>query len=324
MKPFAISTRFLTYSLIAESTRQYLDARVQSVTRSHQRIRPETLMKMSLQVPNLEQQRATTDYLDLETARIGELMTRKHNLVGLLEERRLSGIEHTIFGGIGLDASHTRTEVNSMEDEPRTWRFLKHYCSEPPLYGLNVPASEYTDDSDHAIRLLRTTDIEEDGTISAENGVYIDSDIVPPAYRLKQGDLLLSRSGTLGRSLLYLAAESSATFAGYLVRFRPSVNIDPRYLEYCIRSPFVQDIIKSTAVSSTISNFNAERYANLRIPWRPFREQCLIADHLDGEAAQSKLAVRILANQIDLLAERRQALITAAVTGQLEIPRLAG
>ena len=203
------------------------------------------------------------------------------------------------------------------QPRPPGWRPLKYFCAEPPQYGLNVSSSEYTDHNSGGLRLLRTTDINEDGSLTFGNEVYINPEGESPNYRLTAGDLLLSRSGTLGRSFLCTTSSPPSTFAGYLIRFRPKSNVDPRYLNYCSRATFFEDGIKANAVSSTIANFNAERYGSLQLPWRPLAEQRAIADYLDAETARIDTLISKKRRLIELLQERRAEVTRAGVTGQL-------
>ncbi len=207
--------------------------------------------------------------------------------------------------------SHTQTL-------PSRWRPLKYFCAEPPQYGLNVSSSEYTDHPSGGLRLLRTTDINEDGSLKSENEVYINTEGASSDYRLPAGDLLLSRSGTLGRSFLCTTSLPPSTFAGYLIRFRPRSNVDPRYLNYCSQATFFEDGVKTNAVSSTIANFNAERYGSLQLPWHPLPEQRAIADYLDAETARIDTLISKKRRLIDLLTEKRTALITQTVTRGLD------
>jgi type I restriction enzyme S subunit len=128
-------------------------------------------------------------------------------------------------------------------------------------------------------------------------------------HRLKAGDLLLSRSGTIGRGLLLRELEESSTYAGYLVRFRPLSNVEPRFLAYAAASKGFQAAIEADAVTSTIQNFNAERYANIPLSVPSFDEQCRIADFLDAETAR-----------IDALATSRRSQIS--ILGELELARI--
>ncbi len=192
-------------------------------------------------------------------------------------------------------------------------RPLKRFCSERAQYGLNTPASEYTTEG---LRFIRTTDIvSTDELTPVADAVYLDESAVEPPYRLTDGDLLLGRSGTLGRCLRYQQEHHGpATFAGYLVRFRPDLGADPRYLAYCTQSRGFMEAIESEAISSTISNFNAERYASLRLPWWPLDTQRAIADYLDAETARIDALIAKKRHLIEVLDERRREFVSGAVT----------
>ena len=112
IKPHGVSAQFLRYSLLAESVRQYLDSRVKSVTRSHQRVRPSTLMKMSLPVPSPGLQSAIVHHLDAESARIDRLIDTKRRMVELLELRLTSLAEDaTVRRGSGLKTGILHCQV---------------------------------------------------------------------------------------------------------------------------------------------------------------------------------------------------------------------
>ena len=103
------------------------------------------------------------------------------------------------------------------------------------------------------------------------------------------------------------------TFAGYLVRFRPSYTSDPRYLEYCASAAFFQGSIESDAITSTISNFNAERYGNLRVPDRLASTQQAIADFLDTETARIDALITKKRRMLNVLDEWEQRTALSAV-----------
>ena len=190
---------------------------------------------------------------------------------------------------------------------------LKHLCLCGPVYGENIPADEYAAEG---LRFIRTTDIDDAGHLSAE-GVYIHS--VAPEVRLKDGDLLLSRSGTIGRSFLYRSAiHGPCAHAGYLVRFRPKGVHTGRFLFWVTKSrPFLAQLA-SDAIESTIVNFNGQRYANLALLCPSGEEQRAIADFLDRETAKIDALIAAQERLIALLDEKRQATITHAVTKGLD------
>jgi type I restriction enzyme S subunit len=183
-----------------------------------------------------------------------------------------------------------------------TWRPLKRFCSIAGEYGLNVSPDAYRDTG---VRLLRTSDIAADGSLSsAAEPVYVDPEVARPLL-LNHGDLLFSRSGTIGRAYLHDASIArKATFAAYLVRFHPRPDCDSRYLAYCSQATFFIDQILSDAVVSTIANFNAERYSQLRLPWAHLRAQQTIADFLDDETTRIDELITKKSRMIDLIRER--------------------
>lgn len=183
-----------------------------------------------------------------------------------------------------------------------SWRQtrLKHLCTDAGQYGLNISADQYTQSGS---RLIRTSDISESGQLAAD-GVYVDV-AIEARHRAQSGDLLLSRSGTLGRSFLVPPRLGDATYAGYLVRFRPRCDVEPRFLAYAAQSAAFQDQIRADAVSSTIQNFSAERYASIGLPAPNLDEQRRIADFLDAQLIRIATIDTYLASASQLLAERR-------------------
>ena len=160
---------------------------------------------------------------------------------------------------------------------------LKDVCEDAGQYGFNISASEY---AASGIRMLRTSDLGKDGHLRDEvEPIFVDS--VPDArFLLRTGDLLLTRSGSIGRSFLVPPVDGPTTFAGFLVRFRPRPTIDARFLAYVAASGPFLETVQAESVSSTIQNFNAERYAAVPVPNPPLDEQRRIADFLDTETAK--------------------------------------
>lgn len=182
---------------------------------------------------------------------------------------------------------------------------LKHLCERWGEYGLGVSPEEYALEG---IRLIRTSDITEDGRlIPAEDGVFVDSAGVD-GLRLRTGDVLISRSGTVGRSLLFdERLHGECTFAAYLVRFRLKAGFDPRFVYYFTKSaPFDQQV-QLDATQATIANFNAQKLANLELPALTPSQQSAVADFLDRESARMDAILQARNRLAKALSERFKA-----------------
>ena len=199
---------------------------------------------------------------------------------------------------------------------PEHWEVkrLKQVCTRSALYGANIAASSY---SPTGIRFLRTTDIREDGTLKS-GGVHIKSEDAL-GYLLEDGDILISRSGTVGRSFLYNSVtHGSCAYAGYLVRFVLGDTFLPKFLLYFTRTPSFADFLKLSSIQSTIENVNGDKYANSLVPIPSLPEQSAIVRHLDYIDQRIRRYIRTKQKLIKLLEEQKQAIIHQAVTRGLD------
>ena len=213
--------------------------------------------------------------------------------------------------------SYKATRVEWLKCIPEHWgmRRLKSVCLQAALYGANVSAGFY---SDKGVRFLRTTDITDDGELNP-SGVYLPENLVRD-YLLADGDLLISRSGTVGRSFLFdTKRHGRCAYAGYLVRFVPSREILPEYLFWFTKTQAFYEFLRVVAISSTIENVNGEKYANAPLPLPLLTEQHRIVRFLDRADRRIQRYIRAKQRLIALLEEQKQALIHEAVTGRIDV-----
>jgi type I restriction enzyme S subunit len=259
---------------------------------------------ISCPTPPTSVQRAIADYLDAETARIDALIAKKQRMIELLDERFRAACEDLL-----LAASDSQTP-------------LRRLLIQSPDYGA---AESGTEIFDGWPRYVRITDITAAGKLKAEDSLALPPEVARP-YLLNDGDLLLARSGaTVGRSLLYEETMGPAAFAGYLIRFRIDPNrLLPRLAFFWTRTNQYWLQVREASLQATIENVSAEKYKDFMIPLpEEMSSQRALVSRLSGLSETSAFATKGLARQIDLLREHRQALITAAVTGEIDIPEVA-
>ena len=200
---------------------------------------------------------------------------------------------------------------------PIDWqvRRLKLLLQEPLQYGANEPA-ELTDPN--LPRYIRITDVREDGRLREDTFRTIPEDVARP-YLLEDGDLLFARSGaTVGKTFRFEPSWGRAAHAGYLIRARLKSACNSRFVQYFTTSRGYWDWLRRNFIQATIQNVSADRYANLEVPLPQLREQRAIANFLDREAAKIDVLVARKERLIELLQEKRTALITRAVTRGLD------
>jgi type I restriction enzyme, S subunit len=176
-------------------------------------------------------------------------------------------------------------------------------------YGLNISSESY---SDTGIRFLRTTDLNDDGTLIDE-GVYLQQEDVPDEYLTNENDILISRSGSLGVSYLHQIQEPF-TYGGYLVRFNFGPTGTSRFVFYYLRSLSFQYWISINTVQSTIGNVNGTKYSNMSFTLPNPSEQQQIVTYLDYKTSLIDDLIQRKTKKIELLKEYRTSLINQVVT----------
>ena len=270
-------------------------------------------------VPSLDEQHSIASFLDRETSQIDELISKKQRQIELLQEKRSALISHVVTKGLDPDVKMKDSGVEWLGEIPEHWGVIrfKFLLDEPLQYGANESA-EY--DEAAWPRYVRITDINENGNLREETFKSLPEDIARP-YLLRDGDLLLARSGaTVGKTFLYLKSWGRAAYAGYLIRARVEHEyMLPAFCSYFCRSSNYWDWLKSSFIQATIQNVSAERYANMVVPRPPIDEQQAIMAFLDRETSRIDELIEKVNKSIELLREYRTALISAAVTGKIDV-----
>ena len=256
-----------------------------------------------------------------------KMLGREVFMIEQLQDRRTALISHAVTYGVpqtstprsgqGLELQLKDSGIDWLGYINSTWKVqkLKMLCSRSALYGANIAANLYTNSG---IRFIRTTDITDSGELRGE-GVYIPEELAGD-YLLSDGDLLISRSGTIGRSFLYEAdRHGPCAYAGYLVRFVPKSKTLARYVFWFTKSSSFQIFLKLMSISSTIDNVNGEKYANLLLPVPPAHQQSTIVDYLDRQTAEIDTLISNIEVATNRWKEYRSALVTAAVTGAIDV-----
>ncbi|MGP9039414.1 restriction endonuclease subunit S [Cytobacillus kochii] len=212
-----------------------------------------------------------------------------------------------------LEGSYKESKIAGIDFIPYHWQEMKwkHLTNEKFMYGANESAE--LDDPDLP-RYIRITDLDSQGNLKEDTFKSLPKEKAKE-YMLKKGDILLARSGaTVGKGYIH-KDNSEACFAGYLIRYRPDIkNVIPKLAYYFTKIQPYYDWIKENTIQATIQNVSAEKYANLVMPIPPMKEQEHIVQFLDYKTSEIDSLIADKEKLIELLEEKRQAIITEAVT----------
>lgn len=193
---------------------------------------------------------------------------------------------------------------------PKNWAISTlGEISLPSQYGFTAKAQHSGN-----IHYLRTTDITS-GSIDWSNVPFCDvSSEDLEKFKLYDGDILISRAGSVGYSILVQNPKSSV-FASYLIRFRPLIN--SKYFSYYLNTPQYWDLVKQESAGIAVQNLNASKLSNFTIPIAPINEQEKIVSKVDELFSELDNGIEELETAQKKLELYRQSLLKSAVEGEL-------
>jgi len=275
--------------------------------------------RLPVLVPPIETQRAIVDFLSRETEQIDALIGKQERLVDVLDERRSAMISHAVTRGLDPSAPTKDSGVEWLGRVPAAWtvKALPRYMLGRVDYRGATPTKR------------------EDGVllITARNvkAGYIDYDtskefVAEDEYAEimsrgtpQVGDILMTMEAPLGN---FAAVDRPhIALAQRIVKFRASSEALSSFLVYALNSATFQAQLVSKATGSTALGLKASKLIELRLAMPPVAEQSLIAQHLDDKTAKIDALIEKAKAMNVVLRERRSALISAAVTGKIDVTK---
>ena len=281
----------------------------------------EELGAFPLVLPPLAEQRAIAAFLDRETKKIDELVAEQERLIELLKEKRQAVISHAVTKGLDPAAPMKPSGVEWLGDVPAHWEVVPIGHRGRLQNGLSIGGEAFGSGDP----FVTYGDVYKNARLPlVPSGLVRSSTTDQQKYGLVDGDVLFTRTSEtiddIGIAATCLQPLPRATFAGFLIRFRPHEGVlEPRYSTYLFRNEGVQGHFAGTMNLVTRASLSQGELRALPICIPPIHEQRAIAAFLDRETAKIDELVAQAESAISLLTERRSALISAAVTGQIDV-----
>ncbi|NVN05739.1 restriction endonuclease subunit S [Asaia spathodeae] len=267
-------------------------------------------------LPPLDTQKRIATFLDEKTAQIDGLIEKKRALLERLAEKRQAIITQAVTKGLNPAAPMKDSGIDWLGLIPAHWEVgpLKRYLAES-LYGVSAslqPTGE--------VAILRMGNLQ-DGELDFSDLRFLDQ--VESTLLLKTQDVVFNRTNSLdlvGKAAIYRDDyEGALSLASYLVIFRFDDRYDPEFANYVMGTNVLMALGRTLALPSIgQANLNPNRYAAISFPVPPLAEQKAIATYIADQLAQLKVLETQIRASVEKLTGYRSALITAAVTGQID------
>ena len=312
-----VDGRFLYYWCLSDPFVETVVAKSKGV--SYPAINASELLHLPVALPSLEVQRRVANMLDAETARIDSLVAKNQRALDLVRLRREATIGKLTSGG--LDAGDPLEAFAEQPTIAPGWRVTKlKYVAERVTVGIVVrPAELYVDDPDDGVPCLRGVNIRR-GEVTQDDLRYIghQGNAANLKSKLLQGDVVVVRTGEAGVAAVVPDWAVGGNCVDLLL-VRPGPRMDAKFVELVLNSDFVRRQVARGSVGSIQSHFNVASLSEAVLAVPEVSEQRRIVEEVRERVDPLDTLTRRVNNQIELLGTRRQALITAAVTGQITI-----
>jgi len=276
-------------------------------------------------IPSVDEQAAIVEFLDRETAKIDALVAEQEQLITLLKEKRQAVISHAVTKGLDPSVPMKDSGVEWLGEVPAHWGFnrLARLCSQINDINHEMPIGVA-----EGVPFLSAKDLQDDGTlnftedvkqISEEDFLRLSKKILP-----RRGDIIYSRIGAcLGKArTVETDARFLISYSCCVIRLKPDL-ADLRFMQHLLDGELMLTEARMRTQGIGVPDLGLGEIGRFPIPLPPLHEQVEIANHLDTKLHTFDELSLMAVAAVALLKERRSALISAAVTGQIDVRHLA-
>lgn len=274
-----------------------------------------------------EEQAGVASFLDRETAKIDALVAEQEQLITLLKEKRQAVISHAVTKGLDPSVPMKDSGVEWLGEVPAHWAVGKCGFYIRILSGFAFPSSGFSqDEANH--RLLRGANVgvsrlKWDDTVYWERS---DGDGLDE-YEMSEGDLVIGMDRPLISEGIRVAKVTAEDLPSLLLQRVASLKVGPKlhadYLHHLLSSEMFIAHFSPETTGVSVPHISPDQINNFVIPVPPIDEQRAIVEHLSNLTTSYSRLINEGLLSIELLRERRSALISAAVTGQIDVRGLA-
>lgn len=312
---------FLALFVGGSTARSVIEATATGASSSMLNIGQGAIVGLPVALPPLEEQRALLRFLDGETAKIDTLIAEQQRLIELLTEKRQAVIAHAVTKGMNPAAPMKDSGVEWLGAIPMHWGVARLKFVAQVQTGI-AKGKDNSGKQTVEVPYLRVANVQ-DGYLDLDevSTIEIPADDLP-RYRLRAGDVLMNEGGDfdkLGRGHIWDGSIEPCIHQNHVFAVRP-FGISPRWLNAVTGSAYAQFYFMSRSKQSTnLASISSTNIMELPVVIPPVEEQETLLNWIDTRSAAFDQLIDDARSAIRLLRERRTTLVSAAVTGQIDV-----
>ncbi|MCK7633028.1 MULTISPECIES: restriction endonuclease subunit S [unclassified Shewanella] len=272
----------------------------------------EDFRRLPVIVPPLEEQRTIAAFLDYETARIDQLIAKQQRLIELLKEKRQAVISHAVTKGLNPDAPMKDSGVEWLGQVPEHWQVLKGAWIGKLFGSETVSEGDLTDNGD--VAFIKVSTLSLDSLVTREPESYTCS-LKYAQSKSKKNYIVFPKRGAAIFTNKVNIVDYPSVLDPNLMGWQIDRSFNTTYVAYCLKVRKLDDI----ADVSTVPQINNKHISPQYFPIPLKEEQDEIVELIDGHNVKFSYLIDKAILAVELLQERRIALISAAVTGKIDL-----
>ncbi|KHS89206.1 restriction modification system subunit S [Pectobacterium brasiliense] len=317
----AIDSKYVHYLLRSPAYITQYMARSKGIRVNQWDLEPEAFEHIEVLLPTIKEQKAIATFLDRETQRIDSLIEEKQTFIKLLKEKHQALISHVVTKGLNSNVEMQDSGIEWIRQVPIHWGISKVRYLGQCQNGINIGGEFFG----HGTPFVSYGDVYNNTLLPEKvQGLVLSTEKDQDNYSVIAGDVLFTRTSEtieeIGFSAVCKSTIEKAVFAGFLIRFRPDQgNLEIGFSEYYFRNEKLRAFFAKEMNLVTRASLSQDLLKKMPVLLPPIDEQNEIANYLQAECNKFSEIFAETEKTILLLKERKTSLISAAVTGKIDV-----
>jgi type I restriction enzyme, S subunit len=311
--------RFIHYLARTQIYADYFKSFSSGVIDSRLRLYPDTFLGLKTDLPPEDEQSSIANFLDRETAKIDALIAEQQGLIELLQEKRQAVISHAVTKGLNPNAPIKDSGVEWLGEVPEHWELSR--VKTISSFTTSGPRGWSEQISEDGALFVQSGDLNDSLGVDFEDckRVRVSGDAEASRTRLQAGDAVVCITGAkTGNAAVCHELPEDSYINQHLCLIRPLKNIDPCFLGLLLKSHCGQTHF-ALAQYGLKQGLSLENVRETPVVLPPMQEQVEIVSYVNKVRVFMRSLINESHHSIEVLKERHSALISAAVTGQIDV-----
>ena len=321
--------RFINYIFQNTGFQKELRRYANGILEIRMRISSHDMLRRTIPLPQLSEQKLISDFLDIECNRIDAVIEQTRASIEEYKKLKITVITQAVTKGIHAERSMKHTEIEWVNSIPTDWDVISIGRLFTFIGGYAFSSDRFCEQTEYQV--VRMGNIKDDCLLLAEKSVFIDEEYAngAEAFRIRPEDILFTMTGTKGKKDYFytlLVSEEDTKSANLFINqrvgcFRKKEDCDMRYYNYLLKVPELKEFVFLFETgTANQGNLGIATIRKTRLPFPPLVEQKEIADYLEANCKKLDAVIRKKEVLVEELEAYKKALIFEYVTGKKEVP----